>query len=327
MRQTLCLSFSVQCNSTNFGDGLVVTGSCAELGSWAPSHGLKLDGHSWPTWSNSVVIEREVDAANDRQSWVLELKAVVVRGSGRQDWEQFSGNRVLIVDVPEASMGFSPLERPTSFLASFSFVFSSADASVQESLHIRADLPHSAFRLAAPVPSTVIPPAPVQPLAPSSFPQLPGRVILLSAGVPTRGAPQQPAFRPLPGNNNIFASPLTRGRSVPVGGLQPQPQPIPIRRPVRRCRSLSLPRINEDPELESEAEREHRLHWASSTPPAAPASWHAGGGLDSSPDDSDEEAPRPGRVPALWLAPSAQQHLKPVVAAIPFAGLHAVTFH
>jgi len=75
--------------STQWGDEVLITGSCEELGRWKAILGLRTGPDSYPLWSTRVRLKLGEN---------VEYKYVICRGDRVVRWEGFTGNRTL--DVP-----------------------------------------------------------------------------------------------------------------------------------------------------------------------------------------------------------------------------------
>lgn len=79
------------CNTTAYGDTLVMVGDRTELGGWNPHAGIRLSGQGWPTWSGEVEL---------RAGARIEYKLVIVRRDGSVRWER-GANRTAVVPTDE----------------------------------------------------------------------------------------------------------------------------------------------------------------------------------------------------------------------------------
>ena len=91
---TAYVSFKVTAE-TRWGDAVVIVGSCDQLGSWAPSRGLRLstDERTYPMWRcQPTPIARNP----------AEYKVVILRAPGSElEWEPLAENRSLRLDQLE----------------------------------------------------------------------------------------------------------------------------------------------------------------------------------------------------------------------------------
>ena len=74
---------------TQWGDSAVLVGSTAQLGSWKPECGMRMntDSSSYPIWHVSLPLDCDESS--------LEFKVVILRADGSADWEPLPDNRRL----------------------------------------------------------------------------------------------------------------------------------------------------------------------------------------------------------------------------------------